>query len=200
MLSYINRLQNFWNQYGFEILVCISILLILILFLYRWCTGKKGTYNTHYYLPKTRLRSKIASDRRYPRHSDKRPRKKDSKGETECRRVLMKIFNKPFEKDRPEFLNNPVTGGRHNLELDCFNKDLRIAVEYNGIQHYKFIPFFHKNKESFQNQKYRDYMKRQMCKENGIILIEVPYWIKEKDIENFIKKELTRLGVQIRYT
>lgn len=199
MLSTIKRLQSFWNQYGFEILVCTSVILIIILFLYRWCTGKKGRYNNSYYLPKTPL----VTNRYYINHHknksyhSKRPSKKDSKGEVECRRVLAELFNRPFEKSRPDFLNNPVTGGKHNLELDCFDKDLRIAVEYNGIQHYKFIPFFHKNKETFQNQKYRDYMKRQMCKDNGILLIEVPYWIKVKDIKDYIKTELLTSGVQV---
>ena len=55
----------------------------------------------------------------------------------------------------------PVTGGNFNLELDCFNKELRIGLEYNGVQHYKYVPYFHKNKEAFLNQKYRDDMKEE---------------------------------------
>ena len=35
---------------------------------------------------------------------------KESKGETESRRVLEKIFDKPFSKSRPKFLFNPATG------------------------------------------------------------------------------------------
>jgi hypothetical protein len=114
----------------------------------------------------------------------------DSKGEIECRRVLEKIFNKPFNKARPNFLNNPVTGGNFNLELDCYNEDLQIAVEYNGLQHYKYVPYFHKNNEAFLNQKYRDDMKRRICKDENIILIEVPYTVKVENIERFIKDEL----------
>jgi len=73
----------------------------------------------------------------------------DSKGETECRRVLQKIFQRPFLKARPDFLNNPVTGNQFNLELDCYDHSLKLAVEYNGQQHYQYNKFFHRNKEHF---------------------------------------------------
>ena len=116
----------------------------------------------------------------------------DSKGEIECRRVLQKIYGRPFNKDRPDFLNNPVTGGIYNLELDCYDKDLKIAVEYSGRQHYEYVPFFHKNKEAFLNQKYRDDMKRRMCVDNGVFLIEIPYTTKIADIEAEIIIKLTQ--------
>ena len=112
--------------------------------------------------------------------------RKDSRGEIECRRVLEKIFKRPFNKIRPNFLNNPVTDGNYNLELDCYNDDLKIAVEYSGRQHYEYTPYFHKNKEAFYNQKYRDELKKRMCKDNGIILIEVPYTVKIENIEQFL--------------
>ena len=114
----------------------------------------------------------------------------DSKGEIECRRVLQKIFDRPFNKDRPAFLNNPVTGGIYNLELDCYDVELKIAVEYNGRQHYEYVKFFHKNKEHFLNQKYRDDMKRRMCIENNVLLIEIPYTTKIADIEAEIMVKL----------
>ena len=63
-------------------------------------------------------------------------------------------------------------------------------MEYNGVQHYKYVPYFHKNNEAFLNQKYRDDMKRRMCKDQNIILIEVPYTVKLENIERFIKDEL----------
>lgn len=116
----------------------------------------------------------------------------DSKGELECRKFLETIFQMPFPKARPDFLRNPVTG--NNLELDCYNPDLRLGVEYNGQQHYKFSSFFHKNVEASTNQKYRDELKRRMCTENGITLIEVPFTIKLHDIGPFLHLKLTQLG------
>ncbi len=37
-----------------------------------------------------------------------------------------------------------------NLEIDCYSPKLKLGVEYNGAQHYKFIPHFHKNKEALE--------------------------------------------------
>ena len=127
----------------------------------------------------------------------KRQPPKESKGETECRRVLQYLFKRQFSKARPDFLRNPVTGGNFNLELDCFDSDMRLAVEYNGVQHYKYIPFFHKNKEAFQNQKYRDFMKEQMCKKAGVTLISVPYTVELGQIKGHLEGALKRSGIQI---
>ena len=72
--------------------------------------------------------------------------------------------------------------------MDCYNSDIGLAVEYNGEQHYKYIPFFHQNKEAFKNQLYRDELKRRMCKDAGVTLIEVPYTIPVDEIESYLKK------------
>ncbi len=44
------------------------------------------------------------------------------------------------------------------------------------------------------NQKYRDVLKNQFCKNEGILLIEVPYTTKVKDIEGYIINELMKNG------
>lgn len=185
------KFNKLWKEYGFEICLILTLLGLFLIWIYRKITGKKGSYSSSVYLPK----SKKASERPPPseRPPSERPHS-ESKGELECRRVLEAIYNKPFPKIRPNMLRNPVTSSDmndNNLELDCYNDELKLAVEYNGIQHYKYIPFFHKNKEAFQNQKYRDHMKRELCKKNGITLIEVPYTIKVQDIESFLRKELS---------
>ena len=180
MIAYI---QTFWNDHGFEILVTLSIVVIVVATISR--IGQQGTLSPlGSYLPKDRIIEKS--------------KPKDSKGELICRAYLEKLFNKPFAKARPDFLRNPVTGGDYNLELDCFNSELKLALEYNGVQHYKFTPYFHKNKEAFMNQKYRDEMKRTRCKEYGIRLIEVPYTIKHHMIESFIDKEIELLLQKMR--
>lgn len=170
------KLKKIWSKHGFEIVLGLCILIILILALFR--IGKKGTWASEYInLPK--------AGRRPPQ---------ESKGETECRRVLEELFKRPFAKSRPDFLRNPVTSNgmdSNNLELDCYNSELKIAVEYNGIQHYKYVPYFHKTKDSFQNQKYRDYMKRDLCQSNGILLIEVPYTVNIPEIKSFLLDKLS---------
>jgi hypothetical protein len=182
------KLKQLWDDKGFEIVLGLCIAFILIYGLYCKITGNTGTWSTkqNFSLPTTKETKR--------RRSPAPPR--ESKGEMECRRVLQYLFKRPFNKDRPDFLRNPVTGGNFNLELDCYDPELKIAVEYNGVQHYQYVPYFHKNKEAFLNQKYRDQMKRQKCREQGIVLIEVPNTVKLEDIKGYIEKELKRNGIQ----
>ena len=187
-LKKINDVKNgidFLKDYSFELIFGVCIALIILFSIYRKYKGEKGSWSTKYFYD-----SKTSSSLVDKNDFKTNRVRTDSKGEIECRRVLEKIFNKPFNKARPNFLNNPVTGGNFNLELDCYNEELKIAVEMNGQQHYKYVPFFHKNYEAFLNQKYRDDMKRRMCKDENIILIEVPYTVKLENIERFIKDEL----------
>ena len=90
-----------------------------------------------------------------------------------------------FYKIRPNFLKNDVTG--YNLEIDLYNDEMKLAIEVQGNQHYKFTPFFHRNKDAFLNQKYRDAMKKEKCKNNGITLIEVPYSVGEKKLKSYLQ-------------
>lgn len=116
----------------------------------------------------------------------------ESLGEKICRDHLSTRFNTSFVNKRPNFLKNNVTN--RNLELDCFSEKLKLALEYNGKQHYEFIPKFHNSKADFFNQKYRDDIKRRLCMENGIDLIEVPYTVNHQDIPLYIDNALEKLG------
>jgi hypothetical protein len=120
---------------------------------------------------------------------------KESKGEAHARKIASEIFQKPFEKLRPDFLRNNVTG--KNLEMDLFNEDLNLAIEVQGAQHYRYIPFFHKNYEAFLNQKYRDEMKKGLLDKANINLIEIPYTVKLKDYETYIRLEARKLGYDV---
>jgi hypothetical protein len=184
------KLKDIWNDKGFEIVFGICLAFIIIFGLYNIITNKKGSWSKNIILEEKK--NNYIKNNNDIKQSINPKDNKDSKGETECRRVLEKFFDRPFSKARPNFLNNVVTGGTHNLELDCFNEELRIAVEYDGIQHTKYIPFFHKNKEHFLNQKYRDELKNMICKQNRILLIRVPYTIKIENIEKYLLNELNK--------
>lgn len=195
------KLLYYLYEYPFELMFIILLLSFLIYSIYRKCRGFKGTWSKHYYLPSNKFISGeigIYHKFKYSPNGMRRPSgKRDSKGEVECRRVLEKIFNCSFDKCRPDFLRNDVTGGNYNLEIDCYNPRLRLGIEYNGVQHYKYTPFFHKNKESFYNQKYRDELKRRMCRDNKVVLIEVPYDVKLEKIEGYLIEELRKNGFRV---
>lgn len=164
----------------------IVLLVLMTILVLNWLFGSSGTYIDHTdmiynllkkpFLKKDKASSKIGFE---------------SKGEKECRRVLEKYTGKLFSKKRPSFLRNHISG--HNLELDCFNDDLKLALEYNGEQHYKYIPYFHSTKDSFYNLKYKDDIKQRLCAENGIHLIIVPYTIPFEHIEKYVKDKLEKI-------
>lgn len=52
----------------------------------------------------------------------------------------------------------------------------KYAIEYNGEQHYKYVPVFHKGNRTLEKQQQRDADLRDYCSRNDITLIEIPYW------------------------
>jgi hypothetical protein len=185
----INKLKKIWEDKGFEIVIGVCIVILLVGCLWNKISGTKGTHSKYIHIPR-----KVSGYGNIQKPHYIKSEKNKSKGEEECRRVLQSIFRVPFTSQRPDFLRNPVTGGNFNLELDCYNAELGLAVEYNGQQHYKYIPYFHRNKDHFMTQKYRDDMKRRICREQNIVLIEVPYTVSIKDIANFIINECKKYG------
>ena len=101
--------------------------------------------------------------------------------------IMEYIFNKNFIKCRPSWLINDEG---NLLEIDIFNSDLRIGVEYNGIQHYKFSEFFHKKIEDFEKRKKDDEIKKILCQNNGINLIIIPYTIPITKIYDYLIEQL----------
>lgn len=180
------NIKNYWENYGFEIVVLICFIIIIILCIYNVIFKEKGTFS----LPRTykskqfnNINNNNVNNFEYMPHTPN-----DSRLELQTKYLLENIFNLPFYKIRPNFLRNDVTG--YNLEIDLYNDDLKLAVEVQGDQHYKFIPFFHRNKDSFLMQRYRDEMKKQKCLKEGITLIEIPYKVGEKGLKDYLLKQL----------
>lgn len=111
-----------------------------------------------------------------------------SRGERICCEVMEEIYGVKFKTVRPNWLKNPETN--RNLELDCYNDELRIAVEYNGIQHYKWPNFTQQSQEQFMSQVKRDQLKSKLCELNNVYLITVPYTITHDKIKDFIIQHL----------
>ncbi|CAH6420127.1 Hypothetical protein HVR_LOCUS1104 [uncultured virus] len=112
-----------------------------------------------------------------------------SRGERMCCQTMERIYGVPFVSTWPDWLRNPETGEK--LELDCFNDELKIAVEYNGEQHYKWPNHIHNQTyQQFINQVRRDELKVQLCDKNEVYLIVVPYNVSHERIPEFIMSHL----------
>jgi hypothetical protein len=190
MLSTFNTIKEYWDSYGFEVVALFCFVLILLLCIYNIIFKDKGSYSLpHNFKKKNSYKNDNLNDNdfEYIQHTPD-----DSKLELQTKFLLESIFNLPFYKIRPNFLRNEVTG--YNLEIDLYNNDLKLAVEVQGDQHYKFTPFFHRNKETFMLQRYRDEMKKQKCIKQGITLIEIPYKVGEKGLKKYLLQQLRLNG------
>ncbi len=113
-------------------------------------------------------------------------------GEEILRQYFEIIFKSPFPKSYPNWLNG--------LELDGFNKELSIAFEHHGKQHFEYIEIFHKNESNYLSQKKRDNYKARLCKEYGVVLIEISdanIYSNQKQFLRKLFKIFKQKGIQI---
>lgn len=90
--------------------------------------------------------------------------------------IVEAIFKKYLGPER-NVLSNYTPDYLNGLEYDCYDKQGKVAIEYNGIQHYEYTPYYHKSIEELNSQKERDIRKKQLALNNGDILIEIPCYI-----------------------
>lgn len=91
--------------------------------------------------------------------------------------IIQTIFPDSIRQYRAKWLGKYI--------IDIFIPSKNIAVEYQGEQHYKPVKRFG-GENKLNQQKLRDDIVRQKCKQNGIILIEWPYY--DKVTEETVKK------------
>ena len=75
-----------------------------------------------------------------------------------------------------------------SLRLDFYIPEQKVAIEYQGQQHYYETDGFFK--DGLEERQHRDQIKRDYCTKNNIQLIEIPYWDYSKIDENYVKNML----------
>lgn len=83
------------------------------------------------------------------------------------------------------------------MELDGYNEDLAVAFEYQGGQHYHYHNLFHESLEDFEQRIADDNLKRKVCMENNVTLIEVPYTVQYNQLPNYIIDECKKKNIQV---
>ena len=84
--------------------------------------------------------------------------------------IKSKVYHAP-----PLFINPISVRKSEILYLDFYIPLTKIAVEVHGEQHYKFIPYYHRDILGFMKSKNRDKDKMMWCDMNGIRYIELPF-------------------------
>jgi|SRR5690606_6220845 len=87
-----------------------------------------------------------------------------------ARELLQKLY--PTCKIEEEY---PIKVGNKTYFIDLYINLLKLAVEVQGEQHFKFCPHFHKTKADFYMQKKRDREKREFLENQGITLVELRF-------------------------
>ena len=124
---------------------------------------------------------------------------KDTEPEMLSRAYMKYIFNARFRK-YPKGSVKWLQGVGGLLELDGYNEKLRLAIEYNGPQHYDLefhIKVYKLSRDvalkRLQRIQQNDKLKVELCKKNGVDLIVVPYTVKYSDMQAYISDEYKRL-------
>jgi len=108
---------------------------------------------------------------------------KFSKGELEIKKYL-----KNFKIDYIPQYQFKDCKHKKSLPFDFYLTKYNICLEYSGRQHFCPIDYFGGEK-AFNEQKRRDKIKEDYCKNNKIPLMIIPYW-EFDNIENILIREL----------
>ena len=119
-----------------------------------------------------------------------------SQGHSEriCRDTFEKMLGQPFPKAKPDWLINS-RGNR--MEIDGYCEQLKIGFEYHGQQHYRFVKHFHADETSLALRQQDDDLKRTLCQEHDVLLIEVPFEVPFEQLAVFIQESISTSGRKI---
>jgi len=111
--------------------------------------------------------------------------------EEKCRFIFEQLTRQKFPKSKSVLVDG--------LELDGYCKNLNIAFEYNGEQHYKIFKHWH-GKNGFSLQKDRDRKKKELCIQKKIDLIIISHFEfkTDKELKAFIEGELQTRDVKCK--
>jgi hypothetical protein len=105
--------------------------------------------------------------------------------------ILKSTINTKYYMPQKEF-DGLLGLGNGNLSYDFFLPNYNLLIEYQGQQHEKYIPGFHKSKKDFLKQQEHDRRKREYAHKHNINLLEIWYW----DFDN-IEEILTKYIITV---
>ena len=118
---------------------------------------EKDGFHTDWRMERTKIRTKLTAEGII---------KPKWKHELSLFRAVKELYPDTLYQYRPEWLGLQ--------SLDLFIPSIQTGIEYQGIQHYNPVSFFG-GEEALAQRQELDKVKRQLCENNGIRLIEWPY-------------------------
>ena len=82
-----------------------------------------------------------------------------------------------------------VQTGKTSLPVDIVIRELKVAIECHGVQHFEFTAHFHRTPEDFSAQRQRDRIKYDALRNAGWS----PLVIRYDEIETMTTKKLSKL-------
>ncbi len=80
------------------------------------------------------------------------------------------------------------------MGLDGYNESLSVAFEAQGEQHYRAVTYFNQTLENLKQRIDDDLTKLEHCKQNDVILIQIPYYVHFSKIQSYITDKYEHLG------
>lgn len=83
---------------------------------------------------------------------------------------------------------------KSKLRFDYYLPQYHLCIEFNGVQHYEYIEYFHRNKAQFQQQIYKDGLKEKYCQDNSISFLELPCDLTVNEVQSKLMNTLNKIG------
>jgi hypothetical protein len=118
------------------------------------------------------------------------------RGERICRAYFEDLFGQPFPSMWPDWL--VISGSRRQLDGYC--DSLKLAFEHQGEQHYRDLGSVFRSKHSLAARQKVDEMKEELCRNRGVLLIQIPEVPRLTPIEKLrglIKTKCVDAGISV---
>jgi very-short-patch-repair endonuclease len=116
----------------------------------------------------------------------------ESKGIKKIKKILsengIKFYQEVKIKDRYTERSDQC------LRYDFYIKDIKMAIEFDGEQHFKPK---RGGQDEFRKTQIRDKRKNRFSRIKNIDLLRIPFW-EEKNIKNILKEKFSEYGIEIR--
>jgi len=116
-------------------------------------------------------------------------------GEEVTRSIFELLTGRRFIRCNPSWL---ATTRGSKLQLDGYCESLKLAFEYQGVQHFREAPKFFHRKRSFRDQQLRDKRKVALCASHGVTLLRIESPRRLRDLPGAIARLLSDIGVAIK--